>query len=269
MVVKNTKNNLLGKDKVFAKRDTSYSSFWLYNKELDVSSQHFKDSFVNFYDDKKLLSEFNVNVAKNIISFWSEPEDLVLDPFSGRVRSLVSYAMNRKYIGYDVSKDVIQYMKQKLSELLTTDIQDKVELVNDDCINVLQKVERQSVDLVFTCPPYWDLEKYESREGQLSDYVDYDVFLVELIKRLVIAIETLKKDKYFCIIVGDFRRKGQYVTFHSDLLQCLGTISNIKLHDVVVIQNIPFNTAAFYFGGKKHLKYTAKAHEYLLVFKKL
>src|SRR6056297_3005308 len=117
MVIKNTKTDKLTGDKKFAKRDTSYSSFWLYNKDADMNSEHFKDSFVNFYNDKELLSEFNPTVAKNIISFWSEPQDLIYDPFSGRTRALVSYAMNRAYVGYEVSKDVVNYMCDKFTSL--------------------------------------------------------------------------------------------------------------------------------------------------------
>jgi hypothetical protein len=42
-----------------------------------------------------------------------------------------------------------------------------------------------------------------------------------------------------------------------------------ELHDVICIQNIPFHTAAFYFGSSKRTKRTAKAHEYLLVWRKI
>ena len=71
-----------------------------------------------------------------------------------------------------------------------------------------------------------------------------------------------------CIVIGDFRFKKKYYTLHSDLIHLLSKNSSLKLHDVIVIQNIPFNSAAFYFGSKKKYKYTAKAHEYLLIWKK-
>jgi len=50
MVVKNTKNDLLGKEKKFAQKDTSYSSFWLYNKYgeiVDKDNLHYKILFKN------------------------------------------------------------------------------------------------------------------------------------------------------------------------------------------------------------------------------
>ena len=269
MVTKNFKKDKLTGNKKFAKCDTSYSSFWLYNKERDINSEHFKDSFVNFYDDKELLSEFNPTVAKNIISFWSNPGDIIFDPFSGRTRALVSYAMNRIYVGCEISLDVINYMKQKFNEY---DLYNKdnflVDVVHDDCINIDNHYKDIKFNMIFSCPPYWNLEKYQSCNGQLSDIKDYDIFLEELYQRLSIAIKVLKKDKYMCIVVGDFRRNTQYVTFHADLLERMRDNNSLKLHDVIVMQNMPFHTAAFYFGSKKKYKYTAKAHEYLLIWKK-
>lgn len=270
MVRKNTDNSLLGNDKKFAIKDTSYSSFWLYNREADMNSEHFKDSFVNFYNDKELLSEFNPTTAKNIISFWSEQGDRILDPFAGRTRALVGYAMNREYIGYEISKDVVNYMDSKIDSLnLEMDDGHYISIIHDDCININQTFKQEYFDLIFTCPPYWNLEKYESCNGQLSDINDYDVFLNELTNRLIESVKVLKSNKYMAIVIGDFRRNGEYITLHSDLISKLKFYNNIiSLHDVIVIQNLPFNSAAFYFGSKKKFKYTAKAHEYLLVYKK-
>ena len=268
MVIKNTKTDKLNEKKDFAKRDTSYSSFWLYNKEADMNSEHFKDSFVNFYDDKELLSEFNPTVAKNIISFWSEKGDIILDPFSGRTRALVSYAMDREYIGFEVSKDVTNYMEKRFEELNLTNKEDfKVQIINDDCINVNNYIE-QEVDLIFSCPPYWDLERYESCQGQLSDIKNLKEFMTELGTRLNESIKYLKKGKYIAMVIGDFRKKGQYITLQKELLNEMQKNEDIKLHDIIIIQNIPFATSAFYFGGSKHKKQTAKSHEYLLIWQK-
>jgi DNA modification methylase len=268
MVIKNTKSDLLNQKKAFAKKDTSYSSFWLYNRDRDVLSEHFKDKFVNYYDEKELLSEFNVNVAKNIISYWSEDKDVILDPFAGRTRAIVSYAMNRSYIGYEVSKDVVQYMYNRFDELGILRLPNfMVDIRNEDCINIEKDIGE--VDMIFTCPPYWDLEKYESCPGQLSDIKNYKEFLDELYIRLNMAGKCLKKGKYMCLVIGDFRRDGKYYTLHSDLIRMFENNNDVKLHDIIVMQNIPFHTAAFYFGSMKKNKITTKAHEYLLVYKRI
>lgn len=270
MVIKNTNSNFLSKGKKFAKNDTSYSSFWLFNKDRDMNSEHFKDSFVNFYNEKDLLSEFNPTIAKNIISFWSRPKDIIFDPFAGRTRALVSYAMDRAYIGTEISGDVVYYLNKKFEELGIKEKEDfLVDIIHDDCLNINNHYKDVKVDLVFSCPPYWNLEKYESCKGQLSDQKNYNSFIQELKKRLDVAVKKLKVKGFMCLVVGDFRKNGNYITFHSDLIQAMKQNKKIKLHDVIAIQNIPFNTAAFYFGQTKKHQYTAKAHEYLLVWKKI
>ena len=256
-------------DKNFAKRDTSYASLWLYNKLSDLNSVDLKDKFVNFYDEKELMSEFNPNIAKNIISFWSNRKDLILDPFAGRTRALVAFAMDRRYIGYDISKDTYQYIINRFDELkLFGNPNFMVDIRNQDCLTIKDDFKGECFDMVFSCPPYHNIEKYQSCEGQLSDIKDYGVFLEELKKRLDIAVSVLKKGGYMCLVVGDFRKNGCYVTFHADLIRAMRSNPNITLHDVIVIQNIPFVTAAFYFGSKRKFKYTAKTHEYLLVWKR-
>lgn len=270
MVIQNTKQDKLSLKKKFAINDTSYSSFWLYNTKRDIESDDFKDKFVNFYDEKELLSEFNPSVAKNIISYWSDPKDKILDPFSGRTRALVSYAMDRSYCGFDVSSDVIEYNYQRFNELGILKKDDfNIELIHADSLEVTDYFVRDAFDLIFTCPPYWNLEKYESVPGQLSDCKDYFDFLKQLGARLRNSIYPLKIGKYICIVVGDFRKDGIFYQFHSDLIHMMAFDKRIVLHDIVAIQNIPFHTAAYYFGSKRERKYTAKAHEYLLVWKKV
>lgn len=264
MVIKNAKTDKLMQGKKYAKGDTSYSSFWLYNKERDIDSEAFKDTFVDFYNDKELLSEFNPTVAKNIISFWSKEGDTILDPFSGRTRALVSCVMKRNYIGYEISKDVIEYMNVKFESLNIP----KLDVRNKDCIEINNDFEDNSVDFVFSCPPYWDLEKYESCDGQLSDVKDYDEFMNMLYDRLSVSVDKLKPNRYMCMVVGDFRRKGDYITFHSDLIEKMKERLDIKLHDVIITQNIPFGMAAYYFGSRRKNDYTAKAHEYIIIWKK-
>jgi DNA modification methylase len=270
MVIKNSDKFVSNPDKKFARKDTSYSSIWLFNKELDINSVDLKDKFVNFYNERELLSEFNPTVAKNVISYWSKPNDFIFDPFAGRSRALVAYAMNRNYIGYEISEDVYDYIFDRFKELKLCGRPDfNVVIEHDDCINAVNKEEKESFDLVFSCPPYHNLEEYESCPGQLSDIKDYYVFMNELVKRLNIAVELLKKDGYMCIIVGDFRRKNTYYMLHNDLLIGMMENNHLKLHDIIVIQSIPFHTAAFYFGSNNRFKRTAKCHEYLLIWKKV
>ncbi len=80
-----------------------------------------------------------------------------------------------------------------------------------------------AVHLVVTSPPYWTLKKYEDREGQLGDVVDYECFLDELDKAWRECARVLVPGGRIVCVVGDVcisRKNGgrHYVMpLHSDI----------------------------------------------------
>lgn len=45
----------------------------------------------------------------------------------------------------------------------------------------LSWIDNESVDLIVTSPPYWNLKQYKAdRDGQMGDIEDYEAFLTEL-----------------------------------------------------------------------------------------
>jgi len=248
-------------------KDTTYSSVWLFRKNGKLYSGT-KDPIANMKNFRqvggKYFSEFNPTVAENIINFWSEKGDIILDPFAGRTRCFVSAMKERKYLGFEISKEVCD----KIEPLMKVEkYMYQPEIFNLDSFNI-DKEKIPSVDFIFTCPPYWNLERYESCEGQLSDIKKYEDFLKRYKQIMEKSINLLKEDKYMCLVVGDFRLKKKYYTFHCDNIRIMQELG-MKLHDVVCIQSVSFDIANRRFGMFKNWKFTAKVHEYLLVFKKV
>lgn len=71
-------------------------------------------------------------------------------------------------------------------------------------------------DLVFSCPPYGNLEIYSEDERNLStlDHADFIAAYRDIIGR---CLAMLKPDRFACFVVGDFRdAKGFYRNFVSD-----------------------------------------------------
>jgi len=251
-------------------KDTTFSSVWLFRKNRTLWKGT-KDPIANipsFRDVRgKNFSEFNPTVAENIINFWSDKGDIILDPFAGRTRALISTLKERKYYGFEISKDV--YDKTNiLLDNLTKDCSSKYKphLFNEDSFNI-DKVLLPNIDFIFSCPPYWNLEKYESCPGQLSDIKKYEDFLDRYKEILKKSVSLLKKDKYAALVVGDFRLNKKYYTFHIDTIKIMEELG-MKLHDLVVIQSVTFDIANKRFGMFKNYKFTSKVHEYLLIFKK-
>jgi hypothetical protein len=77
-------------------------------------------------------------------------------------------------------------------------------------------------DLVFTCPPYYKVERYvdydgEPPEGELNAMSTYEQFRDTLFAGYAVAIEHLDDDRFFVVMTGDSRDKnGAYYCSESE-----------------------------------------------------
>jgi len=74
------------------------------------------------------------------------------------------------------------------------------------------RLDRESIHLVVTSPPYWTLKEYRDTEGQLGHLADYDEFLCELDKVWRSCYQALVPGGRLICVVGDVclsRRKNK------------------------------------------------------------
>ncbi|MGH9967982.1 MAG: DNA methyltransferase [Pyrinomonadaceae bacterium] len=205
------------------------------------------------------FSEFHPHLAEVVTRYWSLEGDLIVDPFAGRAsRGIVALTLKRKYHGYEVARNTFLKVSEKLAPLGGT-----ISCM-DGCS--LAHTQNESADLVFTCPPYHRLEKYESAPAQLSDISSYDDFLFQIKVCACNIMRVLKPGKFLCWVCGDWRDGKAFRLFHADSLR-LFMEAGLVPHDVVVVHNnSPF--APLQAGKVAAKRYTSKTHEYLLVFRK-
>ncbi|MFA5053880.1 MAG: site-specific DNA-methyltransferase [Parcubacteria group bacterium] len=88
----------------------------------------------------------------------------------------------------------------------------------------MASVPDESVHLVVTSPPYFDLVAYEESEAQLGHVHDYDEFLGQLDAVWAECLRTLIPGGRLCIVVGDVCRsrrrfgKHEIIPLHADIL---------------------------------------------------
>jgi len=248
------------------------TSVWYFAKTASLQSyvadEIAEGTYAREYDvGANRLSQFNPVVAEKIIKIWSKEDDHILDPFAGRCRALMARLLKRKYLGFEISPKVCKQLQDNLNRPTLVEFSHKPVVLNDDSRNINFK---NQFDLVFSCPPYWDVEDYndayqEKTVGQLSDLHDYKGFLVvygEIIKRL---FDALKPGKFAVWVVADIRRNKTLIPFHADTIR-LFEEAGFKTHDVIINK---INTLAVMgVGAAIDNGYTPKAHEYILVFKK-
>ena len=193
------------------------------------SKNNWDDAYLTAYEEKRgvcprlpnglMMSEFHAGLCENIVHYWSMVGDTIVDPFAGRLtRAFVSQSLGRNYYGYDVSSETVGRVRHELDrhELGATIYEE------DGC--EMKSTPDESANLVMTCPPYGDIERYESAEGQLSDLRKYEDFC-ERIQVCGNNIERVLKPGGFCVwVCGDWRRDGEYKPFHSDTINMFNSI---------------------------------------------
>lgn len=197
----------------------------------------------------------------------------ILDPFAGgSVRGIVANVLGYEYLGIDLSEKQIQANYDNANELVCD--MAKLNWVNDDSINVDKYVDDESVDMIFTCPPYYDLEVYSDKENDLSNmsFEDFEKAYTTILKK---CFKKLKNNRFGIIVISDVRdKKGNYrnlleitkkaicdenIGFYNDIVllnqlttACLRAEKFFTASRKVV--RIHQNVLVFYKGNQKEIK---------------
>jgi DNA modification methylase len=233
---------------------------------------------------------FPEKLAARLITLYSRPGDLVLDPFVGTGTTLEAcLATGRNGIGIELNEEFCQIAQRTI---LQSAGDRKIEVFNDDCRNLTGHVEDDSVQLMITSPPYADFIRKSvedrstvhkrsrialennSRVKQYSDdsrdfgNLPYDRFLHELDSLMARLYRVTRPGGYNAWIVKDYRdtKNGvPYVAFHSDLAR-LGEASGFRFHDLIVWdQN---DQRSLILLGYPSVFYTNQNCSFIVIFRK-
>ena len=217
-------------------------------------------------DDAKYLSglgfsEFHAGLTEDVLHYWSVVGSVVVDPFAGRAtRAFVTSKLGREYYGYEVSPTTVDRVQKHLDSYNI----DSTIYLDNGCY--MKQTPTDFADLVMTCPPYHQLEKYESVNNQLSDIKDYETFLGMLEICAVNIKRVLKPGGFLVWVCADWRDGIEFRSFHTDSIRMFKNVG-LKYHDIVIMKNkSPF--ASMQIGKVASKRYTSKIHEYILIFRK-
>lgn len=199
------------------------------------------------------FSPFPYEVAETCAALFLRDSKFTVDPFAGwGERGAAMQRHGRKYEGYDLSPEAILNAKEKYE---VTNI-----LADSRTVDVPEH------DGLFTCPPYWNLEKYAGQNG-LDRSSSWQNFLTEYRTVLSRFADKALDGATYCVMTGDWREKGVYydLTFQTELIMnSLG----FKPFDKVVVSRLGISKIKIMLPQAKRLGYTVKVHETLSVFRK-
>lgn len=209
-------------------------------------------------------SIFDPVIAEVAYRWFSAPGDRILDPFAGgSVRGIVASVLQRWYVGIELRGEQVD---ANIDQLHIATGPDPV-WIEGDSSHADDLLGDDEFDLVFTCPPYADLERYSDDPRDLST-MPYPEFLAGYGACLAAAWRHLRRDRFYAVVVSDVRDKaGHYrglVGHTTDIVQRLG---GHLYNDIVVLD--PVGTGAIraprYFGSNRKV---IRQHQHLLVYVK-
>ena len=220
---------------------------------LSIGDNEKKGSFTSIFDPA--LCE--------VLYKWFCPDGgTILDPFAGgSVRGIVANYLGYKYSGIDIIKEQVNSNRQQAKEILALDNQPSW-FIGDS--NVLLQNSSKLFDMVFSCPPYANLEVYSDLEGDISnmDYINFMKNYEEIIEK---SCKLLKIGGFACFVVGEVRdKKGNYIGFVPDTINAFKKCGMNYYNEAIYLQGL--GTAAMRADNNMRKQKLVKIHQNVLVF---
>ena len=190
----------------------------------------------------------------------------ILDPFAGgSVRGIVANYLGYHYSGIDIRQEQVDSNREQALTILGVDNLPQW-YVGDSNIVLDQNWQKQ-FDLVFTCPPYADLEVYSDLQGDISN-MDYDDFIFTFESIMRKACKLLKKGGMAIVVVGEVRNKqGNYYGFVGDTIKLMQRCAGMGYYNEAILAT-SLASAALRAGGNMKSGKLVKVHQNVLMFKK-
>lgn len=200
-----------------------------------------------------------------VLYHWFCPQGgNILDPFAGgSVRGIVANYLGYFYTGIDLRPEQIESNISQGLNILGAD-----RLPNwliGDSNKVLDEIDAK-YDMVFSCPPYFDLEVYSDLPDDLST-MNYQMFSGIYKSIIHKSCSKLKPGGYACFVIGEVRDKdGNYIGFVPQTINCF-TSCGMKYYNEAILLNSIASASMRADNGMKNKK-LCKVHQNVLIFKK-
>jgi len=278
------KGNLLGMSETMLEPDEKLREMKALMRDQDTQTANI-EMLPGYYtkksaglSDEQIIEEYLASGAKaggtsifdpvlaELAYRWFSPENgIILDPFAGgSVRGIVAAKANRQYIGCDLRQEQIDANREQAATI-TPDTQPIWHCT--DSRNIDRVCKGVQADMIFSCPPYADLEVYSDDPNDLST-LPYDLFLDSYREIIAKTCSLLKDNAFACFVVGDVRdKKGNYYNFVGDTIQAFLDAGLSYYNEAILVTpvgTLPLRAGRTFAATRK----LGKTHQNVLVFLK-
>jgi len=245
-----------------------------------------------FYYEKRDIRDktlhpatFPISLAKKLIELFTHQGELVLDPFVGSGTTLIAANdLNRNCVGFDLQAQYVELCSRRLSQANMFNKTQQI-AVQDDARNIPAYLDKDTVSLIWTSPPYANLlnrkRKNKSRRnrdnGQLNkieqysqDPKDLGTLALEEYSQVMGDIYEgllpLLRPKGHCVInVPDMWWENSRITIHVSLIEELRR-RGYELRNVIIWDRTNLVNQIGIFGWPSNYITMGVTFEYLLDF---
>lgn len=257
---------------VFANLSGCIPDYYMKKTELEkklgrkLSNEEYERDYLDTEKYQNVgTSIFDPVLAEIAYTWFNVDGGTILDPFAGgSVRGIVASRLGYRYLGHELREDQVEANIAQATEICAG--YPEPEYVIGDSSKTVPQSDEQ-VDLIFTCPPYADLEKYSDDPADISN-MDYDDFLRVYRDIIQKSVNRLKENRFAAIVVGDVRdSNGIYHDFVGDTVDAFKDAGMQYYNEIILVTtagSLPIRAGSTFQKTRK----TGKAHQNLLTFYK-
>ena len=265
------------KDMLIQSPEVKYKDLYLktrkHREELGIGFKEYLEKYVSDEvkerEASKVLSQgvslFDP-VLSEIICRWFTPYGgaKIFDCFAGDTQKGLVFGQ----CGFDFTGIELRQEQVDINNRVIEGRNLPIRYICDDGQNVAKHIAASSMDLLFSCPPYYDLEVYSDLDNDASNQGSYEEFLDILRNAFSAALGCLKDNRFAVVIVGDVRDKktGCYYNFVDDTKRIFKENGAALYNELILVETGASTAlrASRYMESRK----VAKMHQNVLVFYK-
>ncbi len=211
--------------------------------------------------DEQGTSIFDPVLCELIYSWFSSPGQRIVDPFAGgSVRGVVASCLGRNYWGGELRVEQVEANRAQAALLCPAN---QPQYVCGDSMETLARAPE--ADLIFSCPPYGDLEVYSDDPSDLSN-MEWHTFAAAYKLIILRACMRLKDNRFACFVVGDFRdAHGFYRNFVGETVAGFLNAGLMLYNEAVLVTSVgsaSMRVTKQFEAGRKF----CKTHQNVLIF---
>lgn len=199
-------------------------------------------------------------LAEIIVRWFGVKNGKAFDCFAGDTMfGYVAARLGNEFTGIELRQEQADLNNERTADIAA-------QYICDDGQNVAKHITPNSQDLLFSCPPYFDLEVYSDLPNDASNQDSYEDFIKIIENAFKAAYTCLKENRFAVIVIGDVRSKanGEYYDFGSDIKRIFREAGAHLINDIVLIETASSVAlrAPRYMKSRK----VAKMHQNVFVF---